>query len=80
TSDGKQYVLGDQTPRALLGLTSGFTIKNFGFSFQIDGRFGGKFFSGTMLALKGAGLAKETVVDGGRNSFIVDGVVPNGNG
>lgn len=80
TSDGNQYILGDQTPRALLGITNGFTIKNFNFSFQIDGRFGGQFYSGTMRALKGSGLAKETVVNGGRESFVADGVIVNGSG
>lgn len=34
------FYLGDQTPRALVGLTNSFSYKNFGLSFQIDGRFG----------------------------------------
>lgn len=80
TSDGNPYILGDQTPRALFGITNGFTIKNFNFSFQVDARLGGQFYSGTMRALKGAGLAKETVVNGGRELFVADGVVANGSG
>ncbi|WP_255577401.1 hypothetical protein [Elizabethkingia sp. JS20170427COW] len=80
TTDNLQYNLGDQTPRALLGITNSFKYKNLSLSFQVDGRFGGKFFSGTMNALKGAGLAQETVVNGGRDSFVVDGVVSDGAG
>ncbi|MGE8290454.1 MAG: SusC/RagA family TonB-linked outer membrane protein, partial [Sphingobacterium sp.] len=68
-------LLGDQTPRALVGLTNSFTYKNFGLSFQVDGRFGGKFFSGTQQALQLSGSAAETVVNGKRDKFVVEGVV-----
>jgi len=68
-------ILGDQTPRALLGITNSFTYKNFGLSFQVDGRFGGKFFSGTQRALQASGSAAETVVNGKRDKFVVDGVI-----
>lgn len=66
--------LGDQSPRANVGLTNTFTYKDLALSFQVDGRFGGEFFSGTMDYLKLNGLAKETVVNGERKSFVVDGV------
>lgn len=79
-ADDGQYVLGDQTPRALLGFTNRFSYKNLSLSFQIDGRFGGQFYSGTMNTLKANGLAQETVVNGARDKFIVDGVVADGNG
>ena len=70
-------LLGDQTARALAGITNSFTYKNFGLSFQIDGRFGGKFFSGTQRALQASGSSAETVVNGSRDKFVVDGVILN---
>lgn len=77
--DGEDHLLGDQTPRANLGITNSFVLfKNFAFSFQVDGRFGGKFFSGTKKGMKHWGLAQETVVDGERNDFVADGVIADG--
>lgn len=72
--------LGDQSPRQLLGITNSFIYKNWGLSFQIDGRFGGQFFSGTTRALNAVGLGEETVVNGDRKNFVVDGVVSDGKG
>ncbi|MCS3530785.1 SusC/RagA family TonB-linked outer membrane protein [Chryseobacterium sp. JUb7] len=77
TSDS-QY-LGDQNPRALFGFTNSFTFKNFGLSFLIDGRIGGKFFSSTQSALQNAGLAADTAPGGRRDNFVLDAVVQNGN-
>lgn len=68
------HYLGDQTARALAGITNSFNYKNFGLSVQVDGRFGGKFFAGTHRALQLAGSAEETVVNGARENFIVEGV------
>ncbi|MEJ5053070.1 SusC/RagA family TonB-linked outer membrane protein [Sphingobacterium sp. MYb382] len=68
-------LLGDQTARGLVGITNSFAYKNFGLSFQVDGRFGGKFFSGTQQALQASGSSAETVVNGERNNFVVNGVV-----
>lgn len=78
TSDG-QY-LGDQSASGLLGITNSFAYKNFGLSFLVDARFGGKFFAGTNLRLQRAGLAEETVINGNRDKFVVPGVVSDGNG
>lgn len=80
TTDREQYILGDQSPRALVGFTNSFNFGNVGLSFQIDGRFGGQLFSGTRYALQYAGLDPSTVVNGAREDFIVDGVVSDGNG
>ena len=74
------HLLGDQSARALIGISNSFAYKNFGLSFLIDGRFGGKFFAGTNLALQRAGLAEQTVVNGLREPFVVDGVVSDGKG
>ncbi|MDH5828058.1 SusC/RagA family TonB-linked outer membrane protein [Sphingobacterium faecium] len=74
-SSGDRFLLGDQTARALAGVTNSFAYKNFGLSVQIDGRFGGKFFAGSQRALQSSGAAAETVVNGERNKFVVDGVI-----
>ncbi|WP_312994479.1 SusC/RagA family TonB-linked outer membrane protein [Chryseobacterium flavum] len=75
-----QYYLGDQTPRALFGFTNSFAYKNFGISFLIDGRIGGKFFSSTQSALQRVGLAADTAPGGRRNNFVVDAVVAQNGG
>ncbi|MBK1898274.1 SusC/RagA family TonB-linked outer membrane protein [Chryseobacterium paridis] len=74
------FYLGNQSPDALFGFTNSFVYKNFGLSFQIDGRIGGEFFSGSQLALQKAGLAKDTAPGGKRDNFVVDGVVAGTNG
>ncbi|WP_406632063.1 hypothetical protein, partial [Ornithobacterium rhinotracheale] len=47
---------------------------------MIDGRFGGKIFSGTNYGLKQNGNSALTVVDGKREDIIFNGVVSDGNG
>lgn len=71
-------VLGNQSPKALAGWTNSFSYKNIGLSFQIDGRFGGEFFSGTNVNLQANGTAAATVTDGKRADFVVDGVIQDG--
>ncbi|REC42539.1 SusC/RagA family TonB-linked outer membrane protein [Chryseobacterium pennipullorum] len=75
-----QYYLGDQTPRALFGLTNSFSYKNIGLSFQIDGRIGGKFYSSTQSALQKVGLAADTAPGGRRDNFVLDAVVSQSGG
>lgn len=72
--------IGDQQADFLLGWTNTFTYKGFVLSFLIDGRFGGKMFSGTNRALQANGTAACTVVNGKRDNFVVDGVISDGNG
>ncbi|AKK72250.1 SusC/RagA family TonB-linked outer membrane protein [Chryseobacterium gallinarum] len=74
-STAEQYYLGDQNPRALFGFTNSFVYKNFGLSFLIDGRIGGKFYSSTQSALQKAGLAADTAPGGRRDNFVLDAVV-----
>jgi len=69
------HKLGNQAPTALVGWTNSFTYKNFGLNFLIDGRFGGKFYSGTNLNLQRSGSAAMTAPNGNRSPLIVDGVV-----
>lgn len=75
-----QYYLGDQTPRALFGFTNSFVYKNFGLSFLIDGRIGGKFYSSTQSALQKVGLAADTAPGGKRDNFILDAVIQQNGG
>lgn len=75
--DGTHY-LGNQSASSLLGITNSFGYKNFGLTFLIDARFGGIFYSGTHLALQRNGMSTQTVVNGERNPFVVDGVVESG--
>ena len=76
-SPGAVVKLGNQQAKALLGLTNSFSYKNFGLSFLIDGRFGGKIFSGTLDNMERAGTAAFTVGNGSRDSMVVSGVVLN---
>lgn len=69
--------LGNQQPDAMLGITNTFYYKNLSLGFQVDGRFGGKMFSGSLSGLQRAGAAAETVVNGKRDDIIVDGVIFN---
>ncbi len=75
----ESYDLGNQQPDALLGFTTNFTYKHFGLSVSVDGSFGGKMFSSTLLAMEKAGTAANTVVNGKRDSILVAGVYDSGN-
>ncbi|HLR37160.1 MAG TPA: hypothetical protein VK084_03860, partial [Chitinophagaceae bacterium] len=72
--------LGNQSPNYLLGFTTNFTYKNFGMSISVDGSFGGKMFSSTLVAMQQRGTSALTVVNGGRDSILVPGVVSDGDG
>lgn len=71
--------LGNQQANALLGITNTFTYKGFRLSILLDGRFGGKIFSGTLDNMQTAGTAAVTVMNGGRDSMVVDGVIQDPN-
>jgi TonB-linked outer membrane protein, SusC/RagA family len=79
SAGGAPVRLGNQQATALLGWNNSFTYKNFGLSVLIDGRFGGKIFSGTLDNMERNGTAAVTVTNGGRDSLIVSGVVLNPN-
>lgn len=72
--------LGNQQPRALMGITNTFSYRGLSLSFLIDGRFGGEIFSGTNLAMQYAGTSNVTVVDGERADMVVEGVIAEGDG
>lgn len=75
--DPVQTKLGDQQAREMVSLINSFNYKNFGLSFQIDGRFGGQMFAGTHLAMQRFGTAAVTAV---RDGITVAGVVSDGAG
>ncbi|WP_276088990.1 SusC/RagA family TonB-linked outer membrane protein [Pedobacter sp. JY14-1] len=69
--------LGNQQANALAGITNTFTYKGFNLSFLVDGRFGGKIFSGTLASMQSDGTSSKTVVNGARDNFVVDGYILN---
>ncbi len=75
TSAGKDY-LGNQNPVANVGWINTFNYKNLSFGFQIDGRIGGKMFSGTLGTMENAGTAAWTL--DGRDKMLVEGVQKDG--
>ncbi len=72
--------LGNQQPRALLGITNTLSYRGLSLSFLIDGRFGGEIFSGTNVAMQYAGTSSVTVENGERTDMVVDGVIAEGDG
>ena len=70
--------LGNQQAKALAGITNTFGYRGFSLSFLVDGRFGGKIFSSTLSALQQSGIASNTVVNGARENFVVNGYIKNG--
>jgi TonB-linked SusC/RagA family outer membrane protein len=73
---GEQGVkLGNQQADALVGVTNRLNYKGLGLSFQVDARIGGEIFSGTHVAMQRNGTGVATVRDGGRESFVVEGVI-----
>ncbi|MFK8269556.1 SusC/RagA family TonB-linked outer membrane protein [Capnocytophaga stomatis] len=74
------FYLGNQQPDVMVGFTNTFTYKNLSLSVLIDGRFGGKIFSGTNYGLKASGRSDVTVVNGDRADIIYNGVISDGQG
>lgn len=76
----ERYKIGEQQPDMMAGWTNSFTYKNFGFSFLIDGRFGGDIFSFTNLELQSSGIAEVTAPGGKRDDIVVLGVIRQSDG
>ncbi|HND74088.1 MAG TPA: TonB-dependent receptor, partial [Saprospiraceae bacterium] len=72
--------LGNQQAKALLGWTNTLSYKNLSLSFLIDGRFGGEIFSGTRFQMQFAGTGAETVTNGERAKYVLEGVVEKEDG
>ena len=60
SSDPNQY-LGTAQPDFLAGWVNTFRYGNYTLSFQIDGRFGGQFYSNTSRNLDGAGVSERSL-------------------
>ena len=74
---GSDFVkLGNYNPDWMGGITNTIHFRNFDFSFQIDGRFGGDVFMGSIQSGTGAGTLKMT--ETGRDKMIVAGVNASG--
>lgn len=69
--------IGDQQADCLVGWNNTLSYKNWAFSFQIDGRFGGDIFSSTNQILQASGRAGVTE---DRTPMVVEGVIADGNG
>jgi len=60
TGDAQNGFLGNLNPDFSFGITNSFSYKNFGLSFQFDGRVGGKIFDFTYSQTLNGGTAAET--------------------
>ncbi|PWT94837.1 MAG: SusC/RagA family TonB-linked outer membrane protein [Bacteroidetes bacterium] len=76
-SDDKNVLLGNFQPKYLAGIQNNFSYKGLYFSFLIDIRHGGQFYSQSLAYEYAAGTAKGTLPyrEGG---MVVDGVLDNG--
>ncbi len=80
TTNTQKYI-GNQSPDWLLGITNSFEYKGIDLSFLVDTRVGGDIFSGTTAILHANGNAAGTVVNNGRENFVVaNTVVADGTG
>lgn len=67
--------LGNQSPKAMIGITNNFSYKGFNLSFLVDMRLGGKIFSGTTAVMNKNGVGQATVTNGQRESFVMPNTV-----
>lgn len=68
-TESDQYI-GDVNPKYMLGIFNNFSYKGVTLGFLIDIRQGGVFYSGTVAALRGSGMAKET--EANRDGTFID--------
>lgn len=74
--DSQVKKLGNNSPKWMGGFGSNLRYKDFDLAFQIDMRYGGEVYMGSIMAGTGAGTLKMT--EGGRESMVVDGVLADG--
>ncbi len=77
-TSGFDVLAGNFTPDWTAGLNNQFRYKDFSLSFLIDFRIGGEVISYSQARMAGAGVSDITLR--GRDGFVVDGVVDNGDG
>jgi hypothetical protein len=73
----KEVNFGSANSKITGGVTNTFQYKNLSLLIHVDGKFGGKLFSSTVLNGLRSGQSKESLV--GRSGVVFDGVLPNGN-
>ncbi len=74
--DSDYVKLGNGSPKWMGGLTNSFRYKDFDLSFQIDMRYGGDVYMGSIQQGTNAGTLKMT--EAGRESMLVEGVIADG--
>ncbi|WP_417940477.1 SusC/RagA family TonB-linked outer membrane protein [Flavobacterium sp. RS13.1] len=77
-TSGFSVLAGNFNPDWTAGLQNKFRYKDFSLSFLVDFRIGGNVISYSQARMAGAGVSDMTL--NGRDGFVVDGVVDNGNG
>lgn len=77
-TSGFDVLAGNFNPDWTAGLQNTFRYKDFSLSFLVDFRMGGKTISYSQARMAGAGASDITLA--GRDGFVVDGVVDNGDG
>lgn len=76
TFTSEDVKLGNNNPDWMGGINNIFKYRNFDLGFQIDMRYGGDVYMGSIKAGTGAGTLKMT--EGGRESMLVEGVKADG--
>ncbi|PXY39160.1 SusC/RagA family TonB-linked outer membrane protein [Flavobacterium cheongpyeongense] len=77
-TSGFSVLAGNFNPDWTAGLQNKFKYKDFSLSFLVDFRIGGNVISYSQARMAGAGVSDITL--NGRDGFVVNGVVDNGNG
>ena len=72
----KEVNFGSANSKLTGGVTNTFQYKNLSLLIHVDGKFGGKLFSSTVLNGLRSGQSQESLI--GRNGVVFDGVLPNG--
>ncbi len=79
TGDVGSY-LGNQQPDFMIGLNNSFSWRGINLDLSIDARIGGEIYSLTNAMTHIRGTAAGTAPGGARETFVVDGVISDGNG
>ncbi|KJD31172.1 membrane protein [Tamlana nanhaiensis] len=77
-TSGFDVLAGNFNPDWTAGLNNQFKYKDFSLSFLIDFRIGGEVISYSQARMAGAGVSDITLA--GRDGFVVNGVIDNGDG
>lgn len=78
-TDNKEY-LGNQNPKAMIGISNNFSYKGFTLGFLVDMRLGGKIFSGTNAILNRYGNGEATLFNNREDFVMPNTVIADGQG